>query len=91
MSAALIRQASTESAQLAQRMAVNLLAATTPAAPAEDRLASMTKAFATWPALCRSMAILEDYAPSTSNAGRDLDDRNREKLEGFRAQENNHG
>ncbi|WP_395443592.1 hypothetical protein [Caulobacter sp. UC70_42] len=83
MSAELIRQVSTESAHLAQRMAVALLAATTPAAPIEYRLASMTKAFATWPALCRSMAVLEDYAPSTSNAGRDIDDAKIECLSDF--------
>lgn len=84
MSAEAIRHASTEAAYLAQRMATCLLAATVGHAPQDERIANMTEAFAAWPLLCRRMAILEDLAPNTSDAGRDADDKLLERLSSFR-------
>jgi hypothetical protein len=84
MSAEAIRQAATESAYLAQRLATNLLAATTAGASPESRVASMTEGFAAWALLCRRMALLEDYAPRTSDAGRDRDDAMLERMAAFR-------
>jgi hypothetical protein len=87
MSVERLRQLATEGAYLAQRLAVNLLAATQAAAPEPDRIARMTDAYAIWPLLCRHMAELEDMAPRTSNAGRDRDDAMLERLAAFRARQ----
>lgn len=73
MSAAITTTA-TEAAYVAQRMAVNLLAATSSKVATDDRVTAMTEAFRAWPVLCRRMALLEDMAPRTSDAGRDADE-----------------
>jgi hypothetical protein len=87
MSAERLLRLATESAYLAQRLAVNLLDATQASAPEADRVARMTEAYAIWSLLCRDMAELEDMAPRTSNAGRDRDDALRERLAAFRARQ----
>lgn len=80
-----IHRMATEGAHMAQRLAVNLLAATSSHMPEGDRISRMTEAFANWSALCRKMSELEDAAPRTSNAGRDIDDNLRAFLEAKRA------
>lgn len=82
MSAEITRMA-TEGAYLAQRMATSLLAATLSTASAEQRVAAMTEAFRIWPVVCRRMAILEDAAPRSSDAGRDADDALVERMAAF--------
>jgi hypothetical protein len=68
-------KAANNAAMMASKFDFYLLAASSPDLDRERRSASLEKAFANWPKICRAMAELERIAPNAAAKGAEQDAR----------------